>query len=574
MIRASIRMPFLFLNSSSNFRVQIKPNLKMKNLIKGVSLCTLGLLTYCTQPQKEQTEEAPTTNPMEAKLAAYKSVKLTTDLSQLSESEKQMIPKLIEAAKIMDELFWYEAYGQKDSLLSTLEDEATRKFTQINYGPWDRLQNNEPFIAGVGPKPAGANFYPADMTKEEFEAADLEDKKSLYTFLRRDENGDLMTVPYRTMFAEEVAAASALLLECADIAEDEGLKNYLKLRAEALLTDEYQPSDMAWMDMKSNGIDVVIGPIENYEDALYNYKAAHEAYVLVKDKSWSERLSKYAAFLPELQRGLPVAAAYKAEKPGSDADLNAYDVVYYAGDCNAGSKTIAINLPNDEEVQLAKGSRRLQLKNAMQAKFDEILVPISEILITPEQRQHITFDAFFGNTMFHEVAHGLGIKKTINGKGTVRDALKEHSSALEEGKADVLGMYMITQLHKKGEIDGDIKDYYTTFMAGIFRSVRFGAASAHGKANMIRFNFFQQLGAFQKQEDGTYAVDYNKMEEAMNALSEKILTLQGDGDYEGVDLLVKEMGLIGPELRADLLKLEAIPVDIVFEQGVEVLGLN
>ncbi|WP_115869957.1 dipeptidyl-peptidase 3 family protein [Marinoscillum furvescens] len=546
----------------------------MKNLIKGVSLCTLGLLTYCTQPQKEQTEEAPTTNPMEAKLAAYKSVKLTTDLSQLSESEKQMIPKLIEAAKIMDELFWYEAYGQKDSLLSTLEDEATRKFTQINYGPWDRLQNNEPFIAGVGPKPAGANFYPADMTKEEFEAADLEDKKSLYTFLRRDENGDLMTVPYRTMFAEEVAAASALLLECADIAEDEGLKNYLKLRAEALLTDEYQPSDMAWMDMKSNGIDVVIGPIENYEDALYNYKAAHEAYVLVKDKSWSERLSKYAAFLPELQRGLPVAAAYKAEKPGSDADLNAYDVVYYAGDCNAGSKTIAINLPNDEEVQLAKGSRRLQLKNAMQAKFDEILVPISEILITPEQRQHITFDAFFGNTMFHEVAHGLGIKKTINGKGTVRDALKEHSSALEEGKADVLGMYMITQLHKKGEIDGDIKDYYTTFMAGIFRSVRFGAASAHGKANMIRFNFFQQLGAFQKQEDGTYAVDYNKMEEAMNALSEKILTLQGDGDYEGVDLLVKEMGLIGPELRADLLKLEAIPVDIVFEQGVEVLGLN
>lgn len=547
----------------------------MKNLIKGVSIGAIGLLTYCSQPKQEKATETTTPNPMAAKVATYKPVRLTTDLSQLSAAEKQMIPRLIEAAKIMDELFWYEAYGKKDSLLAATVDSATTTYIHINYGPWDRLQNNEPFIAGVGTKPAGANFYPSDMTKEEFEAAELSDKKSLYTFLRRDENGNLITVPYRTMFAEEVAAASALLLECSELAEDEGLNTYLKLRAKALLTDEYQASDMAWMDMKTNGIDVVIGPIENYEDALYNYKAAHEAYVLVKDKSWSDRLSKYAAFLPELQLGLPVPDAYKTEKPGSDADLNAYDVVYYAGDCNAGSKTIAINLPNDEEVQLAKGSRRLQLKNAMRAKFDEILVPIAQVLITPEQRQHITFDAFFGNTMFHEVAHGLGIKNTINGKGTVRDALKEHSSALEEGKADVLGLYMITQLYANGEIDGDIKDYYTTFMAGIFRSVRFGAASAHGKANMIRFNFFQQYGAFQKQEDGTYAVVYEKMEEAMNALSEKILTLQGDGNYEGVDALVKEMGLIGTDLRADLQRLEAknIPVDIVFEQGVDVLGL-
>ncbi len=546
----------------------------MKKILS-IGLISL-MMSQCTTPEKKQEEASAEASPMKARVDIYKNVKLTTDISQLSESEKQMIPLMIEASKIMDELFWYEAYGKKDSLLASLTDPATKKYVYINYGPWDRLANNEPFIEGVGPKPDGANFYPTDMTKEEFEAADLEDKTSLYTFIRRDNDGNLKVVPYNEMFAEQVQKASGLLKQCAELAEDEGLKKYLSLRAEALLTDEYQPSDMAWMDMKTNGLDFVVGPIENYEDKLYNYKAAHEAYVLVKDKSWSERLAKYADFLPELQAGLPVAAEYKAEKPGTDADLNAYDVVYYAGDCNSGSKTIAINLPNDEEVQLAKGSRRLQLKNAMQAKFDHILVPIADVLIHPDQRKHITFDAFFGNTMFHEVAHGLGIKNTINGKGTVRNALKEHSSALEEGKADILGLYMITQLHEKGEIEGDLNDYYVTFMAGIFRSVRFGAASSHGKANMIRFNFFNEYGAFAKDEEtGTYMVDFDKMKEAMNALSEKILTLQGNGDYEGVAQLVAEKGTIGEVLQAELDRLseQNIPVDIVFEQGVEVLGL-
>ncbi|SNT35246.1 Peptidase family M49 [Ekhidna lutea] len=543
---------------------------------KILSIGLMGLLlSQCTAPQKEE-ETTEELTPMQEKVAIYKNVKLTTDISQLSENEKQMIPLMIEISKIMDELFWYEAYGKKDSLLSSLTDPATKKYVQINYGPWDRLANNEPFLDGVGPKPEGANYYPVDMTKEEFEAADLEGKTSLYTFIRRDEEGNLITVPYNEMFAEQVQRASNLLRQCAELAEDEGLKNYLSLRADALLNDEYQPSDMAWMDMKTNGLDFVVGPIENYEDKLYNYKAAHEAYVLVKDKSWSDRLAKYAAFLPELQTGLPVADEYKAETPGTDADLNAYDVVYYAGDCNSGSKTIAINLPNDEEVQLAKGSRRLQLKNAMQAKFDHILIPIADELIHPDQRKHITFDAFFGNTMFHEVAHGLGIKNTINGKGTVRNALKEHSSALEEGKADILGLYMITQLHEKGEIEGELNDYYVTFMAGIFRSVRFGAASSHGKANMIRFNFFNEFGAFAKDEaTGKYRVDFEKMREAMDALSEKILTLQGNGDYEGVAQLVAEKGKIGEVLQSELDRLSEknIPVDIVFEQGVEVLGL-
>ncbi|MEM8896246.1 MAG: Zn-dependent hydrolase [Bacteroidota bacterium] len=542
-------------------------------------IALISTAVSCSPQQKEpntsrETPQEP--SRMRALLDNYTTVKLTADLSHLSENQKEMVKILIEASKIMDDLFWYEAYGNKDQLLASITGKDERKYAMINYGPWDRLDNNTPFINGIGPKPAGANFYPADMTKEEFEAVEIADKSSLYTFIRRDENGELISIPYREMFDEQVVRVGSLLRQAAELAEDPGLKNYLILRADAIESDDYQPSDMAWMDMKTNPIDVVIGPIENYEDQLYNYKAAHEAYVLIKDMAWSERLSKYAAFLPELQKGLPVPPEYKQEKPGSDADLNAYDVVYYAGDCNAGSKTIAINLPNDEEVQLAKGSRRLQLKNAMQAKFDKILMPIADVLIAEDQRSNITFDAFFSNTMFHEVAHGLGIKNTINGKGTVRSAIKEHYSALEEGKADVLGLYMITQLIKQGELEGKLEDYYTTFMAGIFRSVRFGASSAHGKANMIWFNFFKEFGAFSKDEaTGTYRVNYDKMKEAMDALSEKILTLQGDGDYDCVSNLVSEKGSIDAELQADLDRLASagIPVDIVFEQGVDVLGL-
>ncbi len=535
-------------------------------------------LSACTRPEAGSGNESTASEPsaMEGKLAKYTSVRLTTDLGALSENQKQIIGILIEAAGLMDEMFWYEAYGKKDSLLQAVEAPKLKQFIRINYGPWDRLEGNAPFVKGVSEKPKGANFYPPDMTAEEFEAASLPDKASQYTFLRRNADGELITVPYRVQFEAEVKRAAELLRQAAGLAENEALARYLSLRADALLTDEYQPSDLAWMDMKDNQLEVVIGPIETYEDQLFGYKAAHECYVLVKDMAWSERLSKYAQFLPGLQRGLPVPPTYKAERPGSDADLNAYDVIYYAGDCNAGSKTIAINLPNDEQVQLQKGTRRLQLKNAMRAKFDEILLPISQVLIDSSQRQFITFDAFFANTMFHEVAHGLGIKNTVNGRGTVREALKEHASALEEGKADILGLYMVKQLHEQGELDSRLEEYYTTFMASIFRSVRFGASSAHGKANMIRFNYFEEAGAFTRDpETGTYRVDFEKLEQAMTELSRQILTLQGDGDYKGVAKLVSEKGLIGDRLQADLDRLAdaRIPVDIVFEQGVEVLGL-
>ena len=554
-----------------------------KALQKTFALTALAsslLFAGCSEPQSPQSttqETAPELLVDNSRLGIYHQVPLTADLSHLSKNQKHMLSKLIDASEIMDDLFWKQAFfGDKKAFLQQFSDEELKAFAAINYGPWDRLNGDAPYLSGYGEKAAGAEFYPQDMTKAEFAAAEFADKDGLYSVVERTENGDLTATPYSEKYQAELTKAAALLKEASELADNETFANYLKLRAEALLNDDYYASDMAWMDMKTNPIELVIGPIETYEDQLYGYRAAFESYVLIKDMAWSERLAKYAQFLPELQEGLPVDEAYKQETPGSDADLNAYDVIYYAGHSNAGSKTIAINLPNDERVQLAKGTRRLQLKNAMQAKFDHILKPISEVLIAPEQRDHITFNAFFANTMFHEVAHGLGIKNTITDKGTVRAALKEHASALEEGKADILGLYMVQSLLEKGEItEGILEDYYVTFMAGIFRSVRFGASSAHGKANMIRFNYFATMGAFDRNEDGLYSVNMDKMSEAVSSLSELILTLQGNGDYDGVAELVADKGIIKPQLEADLARLKAasIPVDIVFKQGKSQLGL-
>ncbi len=552
------------------------------SLALAVALATSG----CGKTASQVTESSNDSAQQEAarllvdpsRLNIYHRVELKSDLSHLSDNQKTMVSLLIDAAEIMDDLFWKQAFfGDKATFLNSFNNENIRHFAAINYGPWDRLNGDAPFLSGYDAKSHGAEFYPHTVDKATLASANISDKTSLYTLIKENEAGKLVSVPYSVAYKQSLSRAADILRKAATFADNQAFAEYLTLRAEALVTDEYFESDMAWMDMKTNPIELVLGPIETYEDQLFGYKAAFEAYVLIKDLAWSEKLAKYAAFLPELQQGLPVAEEYKAQMPGSDADLNAYDVVYYAGHSNAGSKTIAINLPNDERVQLEKGTRRLQLKNAMQAKFDHILMPIAQTLIVPEQRQHITFNAFFANTMFHEVAHGLGIKNTLNGSGTVRQALKEHASALEEGKADILGLYMVQSLLKKGEItEGTLEDYYVTFMAGIFRSVRFGASSAHGKANMIRFNFFAQQGAFEKTPDGFYRVNMVNMGAAVEALSELILTLQGDGNYDGVAELVDTMGVIKPQLASDLAKLEAanIPVDIHFIQGKDVLGLN
>jgi hypothetical protein len=513
-------------------------------------------------------------------MGKYTTVALVADTTQLTAKERQMIPLLIEAAKLMDPIYWMQTYGNRDSLTAAVSDADTKTFIDWNYGPYDRLDNNAPFVPGVGARPPGGNLYPHDLTKAEFDsavakgpAAHADSLKSQYTLVRRAAAGGLEAVPYKVAFKTQNDSAAALLRAAAALAEDGGLRRYLTLRAAALTSDDYQASDLAWMDMKNNTLDIVIGPIENYEDELYGYKTANESYVLIKDKSWSQRLSKYAAMLPSLQRGLPVADAYKKETPGTDSDLNAYDAIYYAGEANAGAKTIAINLPNDEQVQLKKGTRRLQLKNVIQAKFDKILMPIAQELMDSDQLAFLNFNAFFENTMFHEVAHGLGIKNTINGKGTVRSALKERYGALEEGKADILGLHMVQVLNARGDLPGeDVRGNYVSFLASLFRSTRFGGADAHGRANIAAFNYLQQMGAFTRDSaTSKYRVDFPKFQAGMDSLSNKILTIQGNGDYDALGKFQEQYGTISPELQRDLdrLKAKKIPVDVVFKQGVQ-----
>jgi hypothetical protein len=556
----------------------------MKTTIGVLIGCSLWMVscdnkTAETKPAETKQEIIPSQLVQPDSLTLYTKVKLSTDLSLLSDEEKQVLKLMIEAATIMDEIFWDEALGkdQKEAFLAGIKDTVAKEFALINYGPWDRLNGNTPFLKGAAAKPDGAGYYPADITKEEFEAWSHPLKTNPYTLVVRKPDGQLDAIWYHDAFADRIQKASGLLTKASEITTDSELKFYLQSRAEALLSDSYNASDVAWLGMKNNHLDIIIGPIENYEDQLLGIRTSHESYVLVKDKEWSAKLDRYAALLPELQTQLPVEAAYKKDKVGSSSQLAAFDVVYYAGDCNAGSKTIAVNLPNDETIQQEHGTRRSQLKNAMRAKYDKILIPIADQLIADEQRANITFEAFFGNVMFHEVAHGLGIKNTLKGNKKVSEALGEQHAWLEEAKADVLGLWLVTKLFDRGEIkEGQVMDNYVTFLASIFRSCRFGVSSAHGKANMMTFNFLQENGAFERDaSSGKYKINLEKMKVAIDALAGEILKLQGEGSIDNVKARQSKTAVIGDALSTDIAKLNSagIPTDVVFEQGASVLGL-
>lgn len=509
----------------------------------------------------------------------YAGFALTADLGIYTDGQREMIAQLIEASEIIDDLFWKQTWGPNHSQwLASIDDDDARLFAAQNYGPWDRLDRQRPFIESAGAKPLGANLYPADMTREEFEVVYLPGKVSRYTLVRRNERGELTLVPYHVAYAEELKVLAQLLRSAAGLAESADFATYLKLRASALLSDNYQLSDLFWMDVKDNEIDLIIGPIETHEDRLFGYRAAYESVLVLKDLDWSARLAILADMLPELQANLPVPDEYKREAPGSDSDLNAYDVIYYAGYSNVGRKAVEINLPNDEQVQLQKGARRLQLKNIMQAKFATILEPIADVLIDDSQRQHLNFEAFFSMTMFHQVAHGLGIKDTVNGKGTVREALRDLSSSIEEVKADALGLYVMTALNEAGELDDlDARDCYVTALVVALHAIRDGAGGAQGIANVVRFNDFVDNGAFVRDPDsGRYRVDFERMEAAIEGLSRRLLMLQGDGAYEEAVRLTGAGGVVSAQLRADLERLaeENIPVDITLNQGLAYLGLE
>lgn len=540
-----------------------------KHFIK-FSALLLGAATFATTMSCTQQKESP----MKAKVEEFAPVELKSDLaSGLNDKEKELVKIFFQIGKITDDLFWKQTFGDK-SLLDTISDSYAKDFAMIHYGVWDRLDNNKPFIEGYGEKLPMCNYYPHDITLEEFNAFEDENKDSWYTVIRRNDDGSLKSVWYHEEYAEEIGQICALLEKAVALAENPGLKNYLEKRIEAFKTDDYLASDLAWMDMKDSKIDFVTGPIESYDDKFRETKTSYESFILLKDEERSKDLAKFVSMLPALQKELPCAPEYKTFVPGTSSDLNVYDVVFYAGDCNAGSKTIAINLPNDDRVHALKGTRRLQLRNSMKAKFDKILMPIGELIVTPEQQKYLNFDAFFWNVAFHEVAHGLGVKQTINGKGSVDAAMGTEKTSWEEAKADILGLFMVTKLVEMGEITNiTSEDAIATYIAGILRSVRFGAASSHGKANMMCFNYMEKAGAFTRDDKGQYVIDFEKAKEAMNGWAALILKTQGDGDVEFATKYRAENGSITPALQADLDKINSagIPRDIRFIQGVDVL---
>ena len=542
-----------------------------KNLIN-LSASVLGVaamastLFACSSQQQE--------SPMKVKVEEYAHVELKSDLvSGLNDKEKELVKIFFQVGEITDNLFWKQTFGDK-SKLDSITDPYAKEFAMIHYGAWDRLDNNKPFLSGYGEKLDVCNYYPHDITAEEFEAFDDANKDSWYTVIRRNDDGSLKSVWYHEAYAEEIGRICALLEKAVTLAEDPGLKNYLEKRIEAFKTDDYLASDLAWMDMKDSKVDFVTGPIESYDDMFRETKTSYESFVLLKDEARSKDLAKFVSMLPALQKELPCAPEYKTFVPGTSSDLNVYDAVYYAGDCNAGSKTIAINLPNDERVHALKGTRRLQLRNSMKAKFDKILMPIGELIMTPEQQKYLNFDAFFWNVTFHEVAHGLGVKQTINTNESVDAVMGTEKTSWEEAKADILGLFMVTKLVEMGEITNiTAEDAIATYIAGILRSVRFGAASSHGKANMMCFNYMEKTGAFSRDAKGQYVIDFQKAKEAMNGWAELILKIQGDGNVEFAAKYRAENGGITPALQADLDKINGagIPRDITFIQGVDVL---
>lgn len=487
-------------------------------------------------------------------------IRLTVDDSRLSDSERSIIPLLNEAAEAMDAPFWMQNYGDREALLASTADTDTKRYLEWNYGPWDRLRNNEPFIAGVGPKPDGANFYPADMTRDEFEAgaATRPDLKSPYTMVRRDDHGNLVAIPYHRFFDNHVQVAANKLRQAAKHAEEPELKEYLALRADALLTDEYHRSDSAWVGMQANTVDILIGPME-IADRLLGIKTAYAASVLVKDWEWSEQLAQYTELMSRFQANLPVEDTYKQEGPGLDSALAVYDAVCVAGYDRYGIP-LGVAWPDDEEIQLQRGTRFLLLKNTMQANFEHILIPLAELLIDPDQLSFVTFEANLTFIMLHELAHGLGIKHTVANNVRVKEALKEQHHAIEEGKADLVALGMMHQLYEWGLMnDDELRAGYITALVRLLYN-------CDGRHSVARLNVFKEAGAYSRDANtGTYRVNVDAMPAAINSLAAQILRLQGDGDYAGAKAFLDQYGRPDDELKHDMDRIDAarLPLGLV-----------
>jgi Peptidase family M49 len=514
---------------------------------------------------------------LEQRIARFAPTDLGADISALPDNERQALARIIKAAQVMDALFLEQVWAGNDAtLIDLLRDQsplgkARLHYFLINKGPWSRLDHNEPFIAGAPRKPESANFYPPATTKAEVEKwiAGLNPAQKLqatgfFTTIRRGADGRLTAVPYSVEYQGELALASADLREAAKLTAEPTLRAFLESRARAFETNDYYDSDVKWMELDAS-IEPTIGPYEVYEDEWFNYKAAFEAFVTVKDRSESAKLQKFAASLQEIENNLPIDPKYRNPHLGAMAPIAVVNTIFSAGDANRGIQTAAFNLPNDERVIREKGSKRVMLKNNQHAKFSKVLVPISRIALAAADQGHVAFDAFFTHILMHELMHGLGPHDiTVSGRTTtVRQELKETYSTIEEAKADASGLFALQLLVDRGQLDRTFEQtMYTTFLASAFRSVRFGVNEAHGRGQAIQVNYFLDKGAFRVNDNGTFGVDATKMRQAVSDLTRDIMTLQAEGSYAKARAMIDQLGVIRPELQRVLDRLTGIPIDI------------
>ncbi len=536
------------------------------------------LLISCGQSETESEKQI-----MQEKIDQYAVTNITYDESLLDERQKVVVQKLFEAAKVMDHIFLNQVYSKNFEIKKELEssgdelDKLKLKYFTINFGPFDRLDENKPFI-GEKEKPLGANYYPEDITKEEFEKwieehpEDEGSFRSEFTVIRRSDEG-LVAIPYSEFYKEDLEKAAALLREAADYADNESLKNYLIKRAAAFESNDYFESDMAWMDLDDHTIEVIIGPYEVYEDELFNYKAAFECFLTIVDPEETEKLEVFANYLNDMEDNLPIPDEHKNFERGSESPIMVVQEVFSAGDTKAGVQTLAFNLPNDERVRKAKGSKKVMLKNIHEAKFEKLLYPIAQKVMDGEQLKNVTFEGFFNHTLMHEMSHGVGPGYiTVNGEETeVKIELKETYSKIEECKADILGMFNNMLMIEKGVYEPEFEqELWATFLAGIFRSVRFGVDAAHGSGNAIIFNYLLENGGYNYDEAANkVSVNYDKVYDVLKDLANKVLMVQATGDYNGAKKLISEYGVDSPTMKKLKAELSDLPVDIWPEFAIE-----
>jgi hypothetical protein len=536
---------------------------------------SLALIPACSAEAPSEPPVNTSATPLDAKIARFDPVDISADLSALPPNERQALDEMLAAARLIDGLFLQQVWADNPSLLLRLagdtspEGKARLHYFLINKGPWSRLDENAPFIDGVGPKPPQANFYPADATKEEVETwmntlrgADRQLALGFFSTIRRNASGSLMAVPYSVEYQNTLTEAAAHLRKAAALTTQPTLKRFLDLRADAFRSNDYYASDVAWMELDAS-IEPTIGPYETYEDTWFGYKAAFEAFITLRDDVETQKLNVFGGELQGLEDALPIDPKYRNPKIGAMAPMRVVNVVFSAGDGNRGVQTAAFNLPNDDRVIREKGSKRVMLKNTQEAKFTHVLTPIAQVAIAPADRDKISFDAFFTHILMHELMHGLGPHVVHGTQTPVREALKDTYSALEEAKADISGLWALARLAEKGTVSKEVaRTMYTTFLASSFRSIRFGLTSAHGRGQVLQLNYLLDNGAVIVNADGTFSIVDTKIGEAVANLTRDILTLQAIGDYAAAQQMLKTMVVVRPQVQAVLDKLTNVPVDI------------